>query len=77
MPSVALAKSVVRRRGRGAPPGEAHGRAVLTDEKVRVIRALDRHGIPKSRIAEIFRIAPATVGQIVHRHTWKHVAEEK
>jgi hypothetical protein len=58
-----------------APRGERNCKAKLTDDDVRAIRA--RHaagGITCDRIAKDRNLNPSTVGRIVARKLWKHVA---
>ena len=77
MPQAAAApKEITPRRGPGAPPGEAHGRAVLTDDRVRLLRELHRQGFTKAKLARAFRVSATTVAQVVLRRTWRHVLDE-
>jgi hypothetical protein len=65
----------MRKKGRGsAPPrfyGEAHPIAKLTRKKVAEIRELRAHGVPQRTVAKRFHVSQATVGNIVHRRTWR------
>lgn len=56
------------------PRGERQHLAVLTDDEVRVIRALHSIGIPQKHIAAQFGRSTTTVNNVVLRRTWKHVA---
>lgn len=62
------ALAVARRR---APRGEDHGRAILTEEQVKEIRASH---LSISKAAEAFGIGQSTVANIRQRKSWKHVA---
>ncbi|AQT78298.1 hypothetical protein B1R94_02185 [Mycolicibacterium litorale] len=54
--------------------GESHGRAKLTEADVRAIRAAARDGETYRSIAGRFGINRFTVGTIVRREKWSHVA---
>lgn len=63
------------RWGGGAPPGEAHGRAKLSAPEVAEIR--DRWangGVLQKELATEFGVSKTTIGEIVHRKIWQHVA---
>jgi hypothetical protein len=70
-----LADMVARGRCNRAPKvyGEAHPRAVLTDEKVREIRSRWPRETQTSLAAE-YRVPQTSISSIVRRVTWKHVA---
>ena len=55
-----------------AARGEQSGRRKLTELEVRSIRQL-AGSTTYPRLAEMFRITPGHVGNIVHRRAWKHV----
>jgi len=56
------------------PRGEAHERAKLTDERVRLIRYLYATGYTSFlRLSRIFGVRPWAIEQVVTRQTWKHV----
>lgn len=54
--------------------GERHPQAKLTESAVREIRTAALKGARITELAQQFGISPATVGYIIHRRTWKHVA---
>jgi len=58
------------------PHGERHGMAKTTEREVREIRAQYDRGMSRAAIARNVSISAATVGLIVRRITWKHVADE-
>ena len=61
------------RKGRCAPPriiGEQHGRAKLTEQQVREMRASSKMQID---LADEYGITQGAVTAIVNRRTWKHV----
>lgn len=64
-------------RGRNAQPkGEAHGRAKLTDDDVRTIRAVYTPGSRTQgqfAIARRFGVNRSLIGQIVRREVWAHI----
>lgn len=57
-----------------APIGEQNGRAKLTEEDVREIRALAASGIPHRHLAEQFGVTKPCINDVVYRKNWKHVA---
>lgn len=59
-----------------APPrGEAHGQSKLADEDVIEIRELWATGKYLQReLAEMFGVTRQTIGKIVNRRLWRHVA---
>jgi hypothetical protein len=60
-------------RGRGnwrAPKGEERHNAILTEDRVRYIRASNERGID---LAERFGVKPTTVAAIRKRRLWKHI----
>lgn len=63
----------------GAPPGERHGLAVLTEEKVREMRRVYAEGkaagTPMSilKIAVDYNVAVSTAGHALSGRTWSHV----
>lgn len=55
--------------------GETHPRAILTEAKVIEMRRIyAAGGIIQAELAKHFGVSPGTVGCIVSRHTWKHLA---
>jgi hypothetical protein len=55
--------------------GEANGHAVLTEDEVVRIKAIFAHGgVTHREVAQQFRVTRRTVGRIVTRKTWRHVA---
>lgn len=60
-------------RGRGAPRGELHQKAKLTEDDVRAIRAAFAGGQSKSAIARAHGCHVRNVRAIVNGSTWRHV----
>jgi hypothetical protein len=58
-----------------AVEGERNGRAVLTNEKVVVIRRRLGAGERKSDLAVEYGVTEAALYSIEHRLTWKHLPE--
>lgn len=54
-------------------PGEANGRAKLTEHEVVWIRAWLQSGFIARTIAPIFGVLPSTISGIRTRNTWRHV----
>ena len=54
--------------------GERHHSAVLTDEKVREIRARSAAGESYARIAQEYGVAETTVSRVARGLRWKHVS---
>lgn len=58
----------------GAPPGERHGHAKLTDEKVREIRRRYATGDETFlSLANDYDVSNGTICAVIHRRTWRHV----
>lgn len=55
-----------------APVGVRNGNAKLTDETVRMIRAL-HHKKSQRQLAQMFGVDRSLVGLVVNRKIWKHV----
>jgi hypothetical protein len=53
--------------------GEQDGNAVLTDEKVRLIRLMGQNGMKAREIAAVFGVNHVTIWFVLKRRTWKHV----
>jgi hypothetical protein len=53
--------------------GERHGRARLTDEEVRAIRARVAAGAKQARLAEEYELTRSSISQIVSRKLWSHL----
>jgi len=54
--------------------GEKHGRAKLTERKVRQIRMLYTTGdFTQRELGRMFGVAGASINSIVHRKNWKHL----
>lgn len=53
--------------------GERNSHAVLTEDKVRAIRAERADGAKETEVAARYGISPQAVGHITRRETWKHV----
>jgi len=61
-----------------AHSGEAHHYAKLTDDKVRRIRILRRrYKYTIQAIAELMEVGRTTIRDVLDKHSWKHVPEEK
>ena len=54
--------------------GERHGSAKLSEEEVRAIRALHAEGRTAAAIADQYGLSASTIGAIVRREGWSHVA---
>ena len=59
-------------RGRSAV-GERNGRSKLQPETVLRIRSLAKQGVKHPRISEELKTNLATVKDIIHRRTWRHL----
>lgn len=58
----------------GAPPGERHGRAKLTEEKVREIRRrYAAGGVSYLDLANEYDLSNGTISAVISRRTWRHV----
>lgn len=58
----------------GAPPGEDHPNAKLTEEAVREIRRRYARGEASLRkLASLYGVSYHTVHSVVYRRSWKHV----
>jgi len=55
-----------------APQGIAHYQAKLTPADIRAIRSA--RGLNLSDLGRLFGVAAATIRDVLHRRTWKHVA---
>ena len=55
------------------PRGENFSVSKLTNQKVLDIRKSHEDGLSYSQIMKLFGIPKTTVGNIIHRRTWKHV----
>ena len=53
--------------------GEKHSNAVLTEEAIRKIFALQKDGMTQRKIASIFKISQPAVSLVLNKKTWKHV----
>ena len=53
--------------------GENHRHSKLNEDKVREIRTLWERGEQIVKLASVFGVSAACVGQVVHRKLWKHV----
>lgn len=58
------------------PRGEACGKAKLTEDDVRAIRARRAAGEQLKSIAPDFGVSLSTVSLIVRRIYWRHVSED-
>lgn len=50
-----------------------HHRAKLNAKQVRQIRRQHERGKSQRSLATAFDVSTATIGQVVHRDTWRHV----
>ena len=71
----ARTEDVAPRRGRGAPPGEAHGLSVLSETKVRLIRRLRKLDLSPAKIAIVFDCSESTIRAVLTGKTWGHVTD--
>lgn len=55
------------------PVGEAIGVSVLSERKVREIRALGGDGMSQRRIAKAFGVSHGTIQAVLEGRTWRHV----
>ena len=63
-------------KGRARPPkvrGERHGRATLTDEDVRAIRARWAAGEARKTLSRDYGVTTGNIHAIVNRLTWRHL----
>jgi len=60
------------RKGRQAR-GEKHGRAKLTEAKVREIRELRTSGVSIPQLSYQFGVGIRAIERVIHHRTWKHV----
>lgn len=54
--------------------GESNNNAKLDADKVREIRRLKSEGLSQAKIASIFNVCNAAVGDVIRRKNWAHVA---
>ena len=59
---------------RGGFPGEANGRAVLTEAAVAILRQRRSEGLSLSRLAAMFGVSKSTVWSAVSGTSWRHQA---
>ena len=58
----------------GDQKGEANGRAILTEEKVKEIRAfLGREELSQGEIGKMFGVSKCAIGDISRGKTWRHL----
>lgn len=55
-------------------PGEANPRSILTEPLVRLLRQMRACGATYKRLSFLFGIGRTTVGHIIFRRSWPHVA---
>jgi len=68
-------KSAARKHPERVPRGEGHTMHKLTDEQVREIRLRHDAGAGSTySLAIEYRVARATISQVIRRKTWAHVA---
>lgn len=54
--------------------GEAHGRALLTEDQVRWIREEYPKGkYSHNKLAKMFKVGATTISDVIHRRKWKHI----
>jgi hypothetical protein len=53
--------------------GEDHYLSKLSDDKVRIIRALHKRGDGQLSISKRFGVHPTTIRDVIKHKTWKHV----
>lgn len=61
----------------GAPRGEDHCNAVLTEAQVRDIRSEHARGVGCRRLARHFKVSPCHIYRIVTRQAWAHVQDQQ
>ena len=54
--------------------GERNGRAVLTSDKVLLIRQQLANGVPQRALGRQFGVSGNTIGRIARGESWRHVA---
>lgn len=54
--------------------GEGHPRAKLTEDDVRLIRALGAEGMTQRGLAAKFEVSKHAIEAILTRQSWRHVA---
>lgn len=64
----------LRKSLRERAKGEAHGRALLTDKKVKKIRKKYQSGQwTHLALAQKYGVGQTTIRNIIHRRTWRHI----
>ena len=53
--------------------GEAHYKAVLTEQDIPIIRGLIADGVTNADIAKLYRVHRGTISEIKRGNSWKHV----
>jgi hypothetical protein len=53
--------------------GEEHGNHILCEEHIHKIRLFSRSGRTNVSLAHQFGVSEATIRDIVHRRTWRHI----
>lgn len=53
--------------------GESHLWAKISEQDVRIIRRLRRHGFPLKKVSRLFHISQSSVSAIATKACWKHV----
>lgn len=61
-----------KKKGRTAA-GKRNGRAKLTEEQVKRIRAMHKDGTPRIKLASEFGIGAANLSEIINRRIWTHI----
>ncbi len=54
--------------------GELNTRSRLSERDVRAIRVLDRMGVSRKQIKEMFGVSKTAIAQIIRRETWSHLS---
>lgn len=67
-------RMVVGLRNPNRPRGEASGRAKLTTEQIRAIRAEKTAGASLGELSGKYGVSKANLSSIVRRQTWGHIA---
>ena len=63
----------MRTKGRSTQ-GSHHCFAILNEDMVRTIRERAASGEPLRQLAKLFGVHESSLSEIVHGHTWRHVA---
>ena len=72
---VSEADKKVKFKGATQARGERHGKAKLTGQQVRQIRALLNIGLSFAKIGRMFGVSSVTIGHIKSGTTWRHIKD--